>query len=72
MLIQCPHCNMYIEILALNCRIFRCGIFKHNYQQVNPHEIKRLCDLYVFKNLIYGCGRPFTIIGDKAVKCDYI
>ena len=27
--ISCPHCGQFIEVLALNCRIFRCGIYKN-------------------------------------------
>ena len=36
-------------------------------EQINPHELKELCDLYI-KNKIYGCGKPFEIDNElKAV-----
>lgn len=77
-LFSCPHCNMYIQVSKkqFNCKIFRCGIFKKNYKQINPHMKKNKCDYLVENNLIYGCGKPFKIINnDKSfitIKCDYI
>jgi hypothetical protein len=75
-IIQCPHCQDYIEIQELNCCIFRHGIFKETGEQINPHENKNLCDYYFHNKLIYGCGKPFkiTLIENKLTveKCDYI
>jgi hypothetical protein len=70
MLSLCPHCGIMIEIVQLNCAIFRCGIYKHNYQQIPPHLPKRECDLLIDK--IYGCGKPFRVINKKLEICDYI
>lgn len=71
--IECPHCGQMCEILALNCRIFRCGIYKHNYQQIPPHLPKNICDQLSQKKLIYGCGKPFRIIeNNQIIVCDYI
>ena len=41
LIFKCPHCNEDIEVLRneINCHIFRHGIFKADYQQMNPHEI---------------------------------
>ena len=36
MIIECPHCKIMIEIIELRCRIFRCGIMKNNFTQINP------------------------------------
>lgn len=75
-IIKCPHCNQSCEILELNCRIFRCGIYKNNFQQIPPHLDKITCDLLVEKNEIYGCGKPFRIEIEnniyKPIICDYI
>jgi hypothetical protein len=81
-LIECPHCKQICEIIALNCCIFRCGVYKHNnnqgqaFEQIPPHLPKSQCDELVQKGLIYGCGKPFRIIvqGEKkeVVVCDYI
>ena len=76
-LTECPHCNIKIEILELNCRIFRCGVYKHNLENINPHLSKEECDKLVEENLIYGCSKPFIIIGESnniyiSEKCDYI
>ena len=72
MLINCPHCNQLIFIVELNCCIFRCGIFKSNFNQIPPHLSKRDCDELVKQNLIYGCSKPFRINNNKALICDYI
>lgn len=71
MIITCPHCNIFIEVVELNCKIFRCAIYKDTFQQVNPHATKEECANAV-KRGIYGCSLPFKIVGDIAVKCDYI
>jgi hypothetical protein len=74
--VTCPHCDTYIEVLELNCQIFRCGILKSNLQQINPHLHKEECDRLANNNLIYGCGKPFRvdIINNKFVSsiCDYV
>ena len=75
--IECPHCKEPILIEKLNCRIFRHGTFKHNGQQINPHETEGVCDYFVANNMIYGCGKPFQIkemVNNEfvAVICDYI
>ena len=60
--VNCPHCDILIEILELNCCIFRCGIYKKNYLQIPPHSTKTECDRLFKNNEIYGCGKPFRII----------
>ena len=62
MIIQCPHCEQLIEIIELRCKIFRCGIYKKNYKQINTHLSKEKCD-----GLIHG--KPFLIENDEN---DYI
>lgn len=75
LIVECPHCKEQVIIEELNCRIFRHGVFKDG-KQIDPHEKKELCDLYVKENKIYGCGKPFMIIekDDKLIAeiCDYI
>jgi hypothetical protein len=61
MFVCCPHCDITIEIIELNCRIFRCGILKSNGQQIDPHLSKKYCDWLVERNEIYGCGKPFKV-----------
>jgi|LakMenEpi03Aug12_release.lakeMendotaPanAssembly.Ray.scaffolds.fasta_scaffold804379_2 hypothetical protein len=72
--VKCPHCSILVEVVELNCRIFRCGIFKETYQQINPHLSKKECDDLVLNNSIYGCGKPFQIPAGSSdpVICDYI
>lgn len=79
--IECPHCQIFIEIIELNCCIFRCGILKSNNIQINPHLSKIECDKLTKDNKIYGCSKPFKIIkilnenkdiNYKVEICDYI
>lgn len=74
LLVTCPHCRIFIEILELNCRIFRCGMLKENFTQIGPHLSKEACDALVQADAIYGCGKPFRIPegASEAIPCDYI
>jgi hypothetical protein len=75
-LLPCPHCTCFVEILELNCRIFRHGIYKENGQQINPHAPKAECDTLFSEGRIYGCGKPFTVVQNddawEAQVCDYV
>lgn len=78
LILKCPHCDTYVYIYKneLNCHIFRHGIYKHSFTQIDPHMKKEECD-YLYKNkLIYGCGKPFKIIKTLTEytieKCEYI
>lgn len=74
--VECPHCNCFVQIEQINCAIFRHGTYKHNGQQLNPHLPKAECDRLVAAEAIHGCGRPFRVErqgdGLVAVVCDYI
>jgi hypothetical protein len=71
---QCPHCLIGIEVMKnqLNCKIFRCGVFKNNNQPIPPHSSKIICDELYKNNLIYGCGKPFRVVDNYVEVCDYI
>ena len=75
-IVQCPHCNLFIIIEEINCAIFRHGIFIKNNVQINPHSTKQECDNYVDNKLIIGCGKPFKLIKLNeeytTIICDYI
>lgn len=75
-IIQCPHCHEDIIMIKLNCGIFRHGIFKIDYKQIDPHCPKEQCDNYIKNDMIFGCGKPFRVImniqGCKTEICDYI
>jgi hypothetical protein len=78
MIIKCPHCDCDILINKINCKIFRHGVYKNNFKQINQHLNKDSCDKLIKNNLIYGCGKPFELILNKldnneyiAIKCNY-
>ena len=81
-IITCPHCNCMIEVIELNCKIFRCGIYKSNFEQIDPHLNKEECDKLYTSGSIYGCSKPFMVIVKineedniteyESVICDYI
>lgn len=77
LVISCPHCETPVVIEKLNCCIFRHGTLIVSGKQIDPHASKELCDFFVEKNKIYGCGKPFQIIKNEkgelvAVVCGYI
>lgn len=76
LIFNCPHCKQQIivKLEETNCKIFRHGVMKINFEQINPHATKELCDSLVERDLIYGCGKPFKISDDllKVETCDYI
>jgi hypothetical protein len=73
-IVICPYsdCNIGIEIVEVNCAIFRCGIYKHNGQQIHPHLPKEECDQLKYDDKIWGCGRPSKLVNDILIICDYI
>lgn len=74
--VECPHCKYPVEILEINCAIFRHAVLKVTGVQINPHTSKIDCDKLVEEGRIYGCGKPFRIIkinnAYNAIICDYI
>ena len=77
LIILCPHCTEPILIEKLNCCIFRHGILIASGRQMDPHATKELCDFYIEKKKIFGCGKPFKIVKNTdnelvAVVCEYI
>lgn len=75
-IITCPHCSEYIIIQKMNCGIFRHGVLISNGKQIDPHANKTVCDNYIKKKKIYGCGKPYQVIKEgeeyKVSVCDYI
>lgn len=75
-IVICPHCQEFVEIIEINCAIFRHGIFKVSGQQIDPHSSKELCDKYIKDDQIFGCGKPFKVfLKDNILLveiCDYI
>lgn len=71
---DCPHCSCSIAVKPneLNCKIFRCGVYKTNGDAISPHSPKSVCDALVTSELIQGCGKPFTFDGKIAKICDYV
>jgi len=61
-IVTCPHCQEFIEILQINCAIFRHAIFKVSGQQIDPHSSKEVCEQYIKDGIIFGCGKPFKVI----------
>ena len=72
MLVECPHCGVSIEILEVNCAIFRCGIIKETGEQVPSHTSKEECDLLRERGRVWGCCKPFKYENGKAIVCGYI
>ena len=68
--LPCPSCGVLIEILEVNCAIFRCGVVKATGEQINPHLPKAECD--ALGDTIWGCAKPMRLVDGKLIICDYI
>jgi hypothetical protein len=54
---HCPACGICLEIEALNCKIFRCGVTKSG--QVGPHaSLAEMQALQQNGEWVSGCGAP--------------
>ena len=80
---RCVHCNGPVIVMKseLNCKIFRHGVYKDTFKQVDPHASKELCDRLALEGKIYGCGKPLQLVSVKdglsgikvtVVDCGYI
>ena len=71
---SCPHCNDNIVIYKkdIKCAIFRHGVMKKTMKQMNPHAKKEVCERLFKNGLIYGCGKPFKLVNEIAIKCGYV
>jgi hypothetical protein len=74
---ECPHCNDLIQVMEdeIYCCIFRCGLYKNTFEQIDPHTSKDECDRLFNEGLIYGCGKPFKFIQENSPyveECEYI
>ena len=77
LIFNCPHCNdtIIVQRNETNCCIFRHGVMKEDFQQINPHLPKESCDQLKEQDKIYGCGKPFRLVPDRnfeAEVCDYV
>jgi len=75
--VTCPHCQGTVEILEINCAIFRHAVYKRTGAQLSPHASKAECDQLAEQGQLYGCAKPFRIVTNdnlvlEAVPCDYI
>lgn len=75
---SCPNCNgdIIVQKNELNCKIFRHGILKNNFKQVDPHLSFEKCKKLLENDEVIGCCKPFRIIRSNntfiATICDYI
>ena len=68
----CPRCFCSLELVEINCGVFRCGIFKRSFESISPHATKGEILEWLSKDMIYGCGTPLELVDGKLVVCDYI
>lgn len=65
----CPNCQGLVEIIEVNCGIFRHAIYKDG-NPVNPHMTQ--AEYEKNKDKILGCGLPFQFFNGSLVKCAWI
>ena len=62
-IMTCPHCTMVSICLKteLNCKIFRCGIFKASFGQIGQHLTEEHARALKNADLIYGCSCQYMV-----------
>jgi hypothetical protein len=61
MIVKCPHCLEDVIIQKVNCGVFCHGVYKDTGKQVSAHASQKTLKKLIKKNLIYGCGKTFTL-----------
>ncbi len=73
MFVNCPTCNREIEIVKVNCGVFRCGIYKKSYRQLGSHAKEKYVKKLLENDKIIGCGNPFRYSKTNGVKkCGWV
>lgn len=72
MIVNCPWCQKMVWVSEMNCKIFRHGVMKKTFTQLNPHASEDECMKAVNDDLIFGCGGPFMIDKNNyAIRCTF-
>jgi hypothetical protein len=71
MFTHCPKCFSALELVEINCGVFRCGIFKKSFESISPHATKGDIMEWLSQDLIYGCGTPLELIDGRLTICEY-
>ena len=73
---HCPYkeCNILNIVYSneIHCGIFRCGYIKSTNTQIPQHASKLECDILRNDTNIIGCTRPYRLVENMPVICDYI
>lgn len=78
LIFTCPHCAAEVIVAKneIHCSIFRHGVLKGSFRQMDPHSPKETCDRLAQEGQIFGCGKPFRIVTENNVysveSCDYL
>lgn len=70
-LLECPSCGVQVALMGRNCGVFRCARRKDG-GEVAPHATRAELEGMLARGEIWGCGKPFRLIGERAEACDYI
>ena len=71
--VTCPHCDLFVWIEEINCRIFRHAVYKHNGEPIHPHSPQIECEALVREDKVFGCAKPFRLNSlNEPEICDYI
>jgi hypothetical protein len=75
-IVNCPHCNLLVEIESINCGIFRHAVYKRTNSHIPPHTPKNECDRLFQSGEVWGCAKPFRVTLEQnqinVSICDYI
>ena len=72
---DCPYCNIKIDLFEVNCGVLRCGIYRlknGKIKQLPKHASKEKIEK-LKPQILYGCGNPliYSRPNNELMKCSW-
>lgn len=68
LILECPWCGVLVEIIEINCGIFRHGNDMAG-NQLPPHADEAFC--LANNDPAKGCGKPIRLTENTLIKCGF-
>ena len=66
--VQCPACKGLVEVVEINCGIFRHAVRRDSGEAISPHTPRDECERLAREGEVWGCASPFRVIRDNTGK----
>ena len=70
---NCPFCNIQIELVKVNCGILRCGIYETRQGKIKqlPKHASEKTIMNLRNRIIFGCGNPIEYKNNILIKSSW-